>query len=46
MTPRYSLVVPFYNEAGNILPLVESAEGRAEIEAHLAEKRRLLRRMG
>jgi hypothetical protein len=26
--------------------LVESAEGRAEIEAHLAEKRRLLRRMG
>jgi len=25
MTPRYSLVVPFYNEAGNILPLIESA---------------------
>lgn len=25
MTPRYSLVVPLYNEAGNILPLVESA---------------------
>jgi dolichol-phosphate mannosyltransferase len=25
MTPRYSLLVPFYNEAGNILPLIESA---------------------
>lgn len=25
MTPRYSLVVLFYNEAGNILPLIESA---------------------
>ena len=25
MTPRYSLVVPFYNEAGNILPLLASA---------------------
>ena len=25
MTPRYSLVVPLYNEAGNILPLVASA---------------------
>ena len=23
MTPRYSLVIPFYNEAGNILPLAE-----------------------
>jgi glycosyltransferase involved in cell wall biosynthesis len=25
MTPHYSLVVPFYNEGGNILPLMESA---------------------
>lgn len=25
MTPRYSLVVPVYNEAGNIIPLLESA---------------------
>jgi glycosyltransferase involved in cell wall biosynthesis len=25
MTPHYSLVVPFYNEGGNILPLIESA---------------------
>ena len=25
MTPRYSLVVPLFNEAGNILPLVTSA---------------------
>jgi glycosyltransferase involved in cell wall biosynthesis len=25
MTPRYSLVVPLFNEAGNILPLVSSA---------------------
>jgi glycosyltransferase involved in cell wall biosynthesis len=25
MTPRYSLVVPIYNEAGNILPLMEDA---------------------
>ena len=25
MTPRYSLVVPFYNEAGNILPVVAAA---------------------
>lgn len=25
MTPRYSLVVPLFNEAGNILPLVASA---------------------
>lgn len=24
-TPRYSLVVPVYNEAGNILPLIEAA---------------------
>ena len=24
MTPRYSLVIPLYNESGNILPLVES----------------------
>ena len=24
-TPRYSLVVPFYNEAGNILPLIAAA---------------------
>jgi dolichol-phosphate mannosyltransferase len=24
-TPRYSLVVPLYNEAGNLLPLLESA---------------------
>ncbi len=24
MTPRYSLVIPFYNEAGNILPLAEA----------------------
>lgn len=24
-TPRYSLVVPFYNEAGNILPLVSAS---------------------
>lgn len=27
MTPRYSLVVPFHNEAGNILPLLESTFG-------------------
>ena len=25
MTPRYSLVVPFYNEAGNILPVIADA---------------------
>jgi glycosyltransferase involved in cell wall biosynthesis len=25
MTPRYSLVVPVYNEAGNVTPLLESA---------------------
>ena len=25
MTPRYSLVIPFYNEAGNILPVVGDA---------------------
>ncbi len=25
MTPHYSLVIPFYNEEGNILPLVESS---------------------
>ena len=25
MTPRYSLVVPFYNEAGNISPLIATA---------------------
>ena len=25
MTPRYSLIVPFYNEAGNVLPLLTSA---------------------
>ncbi|MEI8087990.1 MAG: glycosyltransferase family 2 protein [Opitutaceae bacterium] len=25
MRPHYSLVVPFYNEGGNILPLIESA---------------------
>lgn len=25
MNPRYSLVVPFHNEAGNILPLLETA---------------------
>jgi glycosyltransferase involved in cell wall biosynthesis len=24
-TPRYSLVIPFYNEAGNILPVVGDA---------------------
>lgn len=24
MTPRYSLVIPFYNEAGNILPVAEA----------------------
>ena len=24
-SPRYSLVVPFFNEAGNILPLIASA---------------------
>lgn len=24
MTPRYSLVIPLYNEAGNLLPLLES----------------------
>jgi len=27
MTPRYSLVVPFHNEAGNILPLLDAAFG-------------------
>jgi glycosyltransferase involved in cell wall biosynthesis len=26
MNPRYSLVVPFYNEAGNILPVVAAAD--------------------
>jgi glycosyltransferase involved in cell wall biosynthesis len=25
MTPRYSLVIPLFNEAGNVLPLLESA---------------------
>src|SRR5581483_6219545 len=25
VTPRYSLVIPVYNEAGNILPLLEAA---------------------
>jgi len=25
MTPRYSLIIPFYNEAGNIMPLLENA---------------------
>ncbi len=34
MTPRYSLVVPFYNEAGNILPLVESAVGVLDSLGH------------
>lgn len=27
MKPHFSLVIPFYNEAGNILPLVESCVG-------------------
>ncbi len=27
MSPRYSLVVPFYNEAGNVVPVVEGAVG-------------------
>jgi len=27
MTPRYSLVVPLYNEAGNIMPVLETAIG-------------------
>jgi glycosyltransferase involved in cell wall biosynthesis len=27
MSPRYSLVVPFFNEAGNIGPVLRSAEG-------------------
>lgn len=34
MTPRYSLVVPFYNEAGNILPLIESAVGVLDALGH------------
>ena len=27
MNPRYSLVVPFHNEAGNVVPLLETATG-------------------
>jgi dolichol-phosphate mannosyltransferase len=34
MTPRYSLVVPFYNEAGNILPLIASAVGVLDALGH------------
>ena len=31
MTPRYSLVIPFYNEAGNVLPLLERAFAALEL---------------
>ena len=28
MQPRYSVIIPFFNEAGNVLPLVESVSGQ------------------